>query len=60
LLSLFLAFGLAPQLIAWALPPTAVDFSVYVMCGIVLGVWSILAVTMKGIVHLGAAPARSS
>jgi hypothetical protein len=47
LLSLVLVFGLAPQIIPCAQVPTAIDFNVYVMCAIILGVSSVLAVRLR-------------
>ncbi len=55
LLLLFLACSVTPQIIAWASPPTAIDFNVFVMCTIILGFWSALAVARMAPVRFQAA-----
>ncbi len=46
---LFLAFALIPQLVAWALPGTVIDFLVLLMCAGIVGCWLILAALAEAI-----------
>jgi len=60
LLSLFLVFGLVPQIVAWARPPTVIDYNVYAVCVVILGFWLVLAAVIAVVVRSDIAPARSS
>jgi 4-amino-4-deoxy-L-arabinose transferase-like glycosyltransferase len=51
LLSMFLLFSLVPQFLAWSLESTALDLVAYIICGGIIGFWSLFAVAAVVIDH---------
>ena len=52
IISIFIAFGFAPQFVAWSFPYTVIDIVVYVLCAAIVLFWLIFAAAESVIARL--------